>query len=291
MKNKYVIITPARNEEVYIEKTIKSVIYQTVKPIKWVIVSNDSIDRTEDIVSGYSSVYDFIHLLILRGNENYNFSSKAHAFNMGYKYLKGIQYEYIANVDADVAFKSHYFECILEKFQYNSNLGIAGGWIHESKNGIHYRERFGNSKHSVPGATQIFRRQCFEMIGSYIPLDMGGEDSTAEVMARMKGWDTESFEDLKVFHHRKTGTVRRNIYFARYRQGIAHYCVGNHPFYELLKAIKRINERPYVIGSFLRVFGYLMALLYRKKSNISADVIQYRKKEQMIRIKSLFWRG
>ena len=47
---KYVLITSARNEEAYIEKTIKSVISQTILPKKWVMVSDGSTDRTEEII-------------------------------------------------------------------------------------------------------------------------------------------------------------------------------------------------------------------------------------------------
>ena len=50
----YVLITPARNEAQFIELTIKSVIAQTSKPIKWVIVSDGSTDGTDEIVSRYA---------------------------------------------------------------------------------------------------------------------------------------------------------------------------------------------------------------------------------------------
>jgi len=36
----YVLVTPAHNEEAFIEKTIQSVIQQTVLPLKWVIVDD-----------------------------------------------------------------------------------------------------------------------------------------------------------------------------------------------------------------------------------------------------------
>ena len=43
----YVLITPARNEADFIEKTIQSVIAQTVLPLRWVIVSDGSTDDTD----------------------------------------------------------------------------------------------------------------------------------------------------------------------------------------------------------------------------------------------------
>jgi glycosyltransferase involved in cell wall biosynthesis len=51
----YVIVTPARNEAQYIELTLKSVIAQTVRPLKWVIISDGSTDGMDEIVSRYTT--------------------------------------------------------------------------------------------------------------------------------------------------------------------------------------------------------------------------------------------
>src|SRR5438067_9955097 len=55
----YVLITPARNEAQFIEQTIQSVVAQTVRPMKWVIVSDGSTDETDDIVKHYASRHDW----------------------------------------------------------------------------------------------------------------------------------------------------------------------------------------------------------------------------------------
>jgi glycosyltransferase involved in cell wall biosynthesis len=47
----YVLVTPARNEVQFIELTIQSVVAQTMRPLKWVIVSDGSTDGTDEIVS------------------------------------------------------------------------------------------------------------------------------------------------------------------------------------------------------------------------------------------------
>jgi len=53
----YVLITPARNEEAFIEKTLQSVIKQTILPAKWVIVNDGSTDATSSIVRPYLGLY------------------------------------------------------------------------------------------------------------------------------------------------------------------------------------------------------------------------------------------
>ena len=60
MKMNYVIITPARNEEKYIENTLISVINQTVKPQEWIIVNDGSIDRTGSIIDLYADKVEWI---------------------------------------------------------------------------------------------------------------------------------------------------------------------------------------------------------------------------------------
>ena len=112
----YVIITPARNEEAYIEKTIQSVISQTILPRKWIIVSDGSTDKTEEIISRYAKENHFIQLLTSKGDLKRNFGSKVNAFNAGYQLLKDMSYDFICNLDADVTFSSNYFESILQEF-------------------------------------------------------------------------------------------------------------------------------------------------------------------------------
>jgi glycosyltransferase involved in cell wall biosynthesis len=50
----YVLITPARNEADFIEAVIQSVVSQTARPMKWVIVSDGSTDSTDRIVEKYT---------------------------------------------------------------------------------------------------------------------------------------------------------------------------------------------------------------------------------------------
>jgi glycosyltransferase involved in cell wall biosynthesis len=51
----YVLITPARNEEAFIELAIRSVVAQAVRPLRWVIVSEGSTDGTDEIVKKYAA--------------------------------------------------------------------------------------------------------------------------------------------------------------------------------------------------------------------------------------------
>ena len=90
--NRYVLITPVRNEEKTIEITLRSVINQTLTPAEWVIVSDESTDRTDEIISRYSAKYEFIQFLRLTKRPSRNFASVVFAVEAGYAALKTNRY-------------------------------------------------------------------------------------------------------------------------------------------------------------------------------------------------------
>lgn len=286
-KKSYVLITPAKNEETYIEEAIKSVISQTILPRKWVIVSDGSIDCTEQIVSKYTAKHDFIRLLRISEKRRRNFRSKVDAINTGYKQLKHIDYEFIGNLDADVSFNSNYYESILEKFQRNARLGIAGGFIFERYN-KRFKSRPSNSVRSVAGAVQLFRRECYEAIGGYFPIKIGGEDWYVEVIARKNGWQVEAFPEIRVFHHRHTGTSGGGIFQKCFREGLKDFSFGSHPLFEIFKCLRRVKEKPYVVGALLRMCGFIRAYYKGEKRVVSDEFVNYLRREQMHRLKKYF---
>jgi len=283
MRNKYVLITPAKNEEKCIEDTIGSVISQTTLPEKWVIVSDNSTDNTDHIVRHYEEEYNFIKLLRVSENTDHNFSSKINAFNKGYSHVKDIPYCFIGNLDADVTFSPDYFENIISKFKNNTGLGIAGGIILELLNGRYVSQN--TSLNSVAGAVQLFRRECYEDIGGYIPLRFGGVDAAAEILARKHGWKVQTFPDFEVFHHRQVSQRLGNILVTRFRQGITHYILGYHPVFQLLRCLKRLKDKPLIVGSLIVLSGYYWAFCKKYEYRLPDDAVRYLRGEQISRLK------
>jgi glycosyltransferase involved in cell wall biosynthesis len=283
----YVLITPAHNEEDYIEKTIQSVISQTISPLKWIIVSDGSTDRTDEIVSRYEGKYRFIELVRRDANGSRDFSSKVFAIQAGLKCLQGLKFDYLGILDADVSFDSDYFQRLLEEFEDNHKLGIGGGTIYELGKGK-YRARSGNRVRSVPGALQLFRRECIEQIGGFTPLKHGGEDVVMEIRAKMLAWEVRSFFDLVVFHHRPTGTEGRAVFSVPFQEGRRDYLLGSHPIYVLLKGVRRLADKPWLVGSLLRLTGYCSSILRREKRQIPNEVVQFLRREQIDRLSRLF---
>src|SRR5271157_4953312 len=194
--DRYFLITPARNEAKFIEKTIVSVIAQTIKPVQWSIVSDGSTDDTDTIALRYSEEHTFIKVLRTAPDSRYNASSKVKAFYRGFSFAEDLKYDFIGNLDADVTFAPDYFEKILQFFAGDPRLGLAGGRIFEEVRGRKRPMWPGGSIHSVSGAVQLFRKECFVAIGGYLPLEHGGIDSAAEITARAKGWTVRTFPEI-----------------------------------------------------------------------------------------------
>lgn len=286
----YVLITSARNEEAYIERTIKAVIAQTVLPVKWVIISDGSTDRTDDIVQSYSNRFEFIEFISSKGDHDRNFGSKARAVGLGILRTKNIEHEFIGNLDADVSFEPTYYETILSKFERDQNLGIAGGDCYEL-----YGEKFKkivHPKNSVGGPIQFFRRQCYEEIGGYLSLKHGGIDAAAEITARMKGWKVETFHDFKFYHYRSTGSANKSYAKTKFKYGLKNYVLGYHPAFFTLMILKRMT-RPgkYLLGGPIEIFGYIWGAMKKEIRPFSNDIVKYLRAEQLYRIKTSLLTG
>src|SRR5580704_14956080 len=127
----YVLITPARNEEAFIEKTIDSMIHQTLPPLKWVIVNDGSTDKTAEIVSRYAAQYSWIEMVQMPQRRDRSFAAKVQAFNAGYEKVKDLPYAVLGNLDADISFEEDHLEFLLGKFASDYSLGVAGSVFKE----------------------------------------------------------------------------------------------------------------------------------------------------------------
>lgn len=284
-KNNYVLVTAAYNEEAYIEKLLCSVTSQTVLPSRWIIVSDGATDGTDAIVQMYAENFKFIQLHRITEDHPRNFAAQVHAINAGLELLKGTDYDFVGNLDADVSFEPSYFLELMEKFHHDTDLGLSGGSIQEQIGSV-FLPRKGNTPISVPHAVQFFRRESFEFLGGhYTPFPYGGPDWYAEVYLRMKGWRVQSFSDLKVFHHRPTGAAA-GLLRTSYREGLMHYSMGSHPIFELFRMCRRLSWKPFVVGALVRLFSFIMASCRREKKYVSDEFIRFLRKEEMERVRS-----
>ena len=282
---KYVLITPSRNEETFIKKTLDSMVVQTLLPVRWIIVDDGSTDRTAEIVEDYVKRYPWIELVRRPRRPERHFAGKVHAFNAGLERVQALPYDVLGNLDADVSFEPDYMEYLLRKFSENPKLGVAGTPMREE----HYdalKDSFYN-ENDVFGACQLFRRECYEAVGGYTPIKWGGVDWIAVRAARLKGWQTRSFFDKIFFHHRPMGATESNVWKARFDYGRKDYFLGNHPIWEVFRVVFQMLKKPYVVGALVLLFGYLYSFATRVERPVASELLRFHQQEQLGRLRHL----
>lgn len=278
----YVLVTPVRDEEATIGKTIDSVIRQTLLPSEWVIVSDGSTDRTDEIVQQAAAENPWIRLLRLESRPGRSFAAVAHNTESGIRHLEFKDYAFLGLLDSDVTFQADYFEQLIRRFDAEPKLGLVGGVVIDV--GLP-RDRFPRNRRDVPGAVQFFRRECFERIGGLIPIPEGGWDGMTCAMARMHGYETRIFTDLVVDHLKPRNISEGGVVRRKWQMGVRDYALGYHPLFEAVKCASRLKDPPLVVGAVAWWIGYCASLLQRRPRIVDPDVVAYVKAEQMGRLR------
>jgi biofilm PGA synthesis N-glycosyltransferase PgaC len=286
----YVIVTPAHNEEGHLERLFACVKAQTVKPLVWVIVSDGSTDRTDEIARGMAAEVSWIRFL-RREKPAQDFRriekvspGKVAAVEMALASLGAADYEYFANLDADVEIGPSYYEQVLDRFKADPSLGIAGGMIRNVlPDGATARGGFKNPE-AVGGPVQMFRRTCYEAIGGYKPY--GHEDGFACADARRKGWTVRSFRDIWADHHVPdmgyASTIASKVPTCFYL-GQMNYGLRMPLWYGTLMALRECGHKPFILAGASMFAGHVWAMLMFKKK-VPKDVSAWANQRAYVRL-------
>jgi GT2 family glycosyltransferase len=279
----YVLVTPARDEEHNIARTIDSVLDQTVPPRRWVIVDDGSIDRTVEVARQAVAGTSTVTVIQRPPGRPVDFVSKVRAFNAGVDAFGDTPYEFVGNLDADITLPRDYYERLLARFAQRPRLGLAGGAVAVEIDGRVRQRR--SSGTSVAGAVQFFRRRCFDEVGGLRPLRLGGEDSAAEILARMHGWEVATFFDMPVLHHGPVLNRKRSATSAWFSRGRVNHSLGYDPLFQLALGAHRAVDRPYLLGGLSMIAGYLSAAVQRQPRVLPPRAIAYLRDEQRMRLR------
>jgi biofilm PGA synthesis N-glycosyltransferase PgaC len=280
LHHKYVLISPAYNEERFIARMIETIASQTVLPGHWVIVDDGSTDGTQEIIKLYAQRYPFIERICLPTRRTRKPGGEG-AVQQALAVARSYSYDFLARFDADLEFNSDYIARILDEFSRDEKLGIAGGGLYlKAETGRFKLEKV--PRYHVRGALKMYRRECLEEIGELCTYM--GWDTIDEVYAWKHGWRTRSFSENRVIHRRPTGDGLSKIEIAR-KRGHGEYYTWSHPLFVLAKAIRVAFASPTSGFYFLR--GFLEC--YRKHEDRlqDSDFKRIRRKQQLRRIISL----
>ncbi len=212
------IIIPAHNEEAHIATTLDSLLVQSLKATKILVVDDSSTDKTPSILKEYAAENTSVSYITKSSISGHEPGSKVvDAFNYGLKQLDD-DFDIICKYDADLIFPSNYLEKVVETFQQSPKTGMVGGFCYIEKNGKWVLENLTNKDH-IRGALKAYTAACFNKIGG-LKCAMGW-DTIDEILAKFHGFSILTLDSLKVKHLKPTGN--RYARKAGIKQGTAFY--------------------------------------------------------------------
>lgn len=207
------IIIPARNESDSIEKTIRSLINQTLKPLQIIVVDDSSTDDTVDVLKRLRLENPLVEIVQKKSNLPYSPGGKiVETFNAGLPFLHE-KTDVICKFDADLIFPENYLLTLEKHYSDDEKVGMCGGFCYIEKNGTWILENLTNKDH-LRGAVKSYRKACFLDIGG-LKMAMGW-DTADELLARYFGWKVKTDSSLIVKHIRPTGQgYNRNAHLSQ----------------------------------------------------------------------------
>jgi poly-beta-1,6-N-acetyl-D-glucosamine synthase len=280
---RYAVISPVKDEAAFIEATICSMIAQTQWPVVWIIVNDGSRDATAVIVEAYAQAHSWIRLINRQADAGVRKRGQGvvEAFYAGFNTLTE-PYDFIVKLDGDVTFGPDYFETLFNAFAAEPQLGIAGGGLYEKPDGQTWA--LYTVKEHVRGCTKAYRRECFEAIGGLVA--SMGWDGIDEWIALAKGWKVQSFIELKIYHYRFTGAAT-GFLKSCIEQGRGAYRMGYHPLFMIARGIRRMTDRPYLIGGLAMIGAYILAWLRKQELLADPAVVRYVRRTQLKQLAGL----
>lgn len=279
---KYVIISPVKDEEEYILNTLKSVVNQTLKPTRWIIVDDGSLDKTKSLILSFIKDYDWIDLIENDTHDEVRLGGQkvVRAFNKGFKSLNS-DYDFLVKLDGDLFLPKKYFEVVSSLFKKNPKLGLCGGVIFNKINTNFIKER--PSTYHIRGAFKAIKKECFEDIGGF--REMRNWDGVDELDAISQGWKTHVF-NLPVLHFKPTSSKYNPLIMSEL-SGVNAYKMRSSPLLVLLRGLSYVSKSPKFLYTITYFKSYILAFIMREKAILEKDLSDFINKFHIKRILKL----
>jgi len=268
---KLLVVSPIKNEEKTISYLLDSILRQTISPRRWLIVDDNSIDKSMDIVSRYISC-GYIDIL------NYEQSSERKTgghvvdlvnYGLNYADKQRIEWNILLKIDGDIEIQNDdYFEFILCEFEKYPKLGISSGSVFHYDN----NKKVIETKYlwHTQGQSKFYRRKCLEDIGGLRPWI--GWDGIDDILARDMGYDTVVYPQFELRHFYKTRTRKEEggIINGLKREAIGYRNRSYPLILYIFKTVKLLFDKPYIIkGVYFFIIG--MFYIVTRKSKLTKN--------------------
>ena len=282
---KYYLIIPAHNEADFIRLTLESLVSQTILATKIVVVNDNSTDATAEIVTAFAKEYPFISLVNKTSEAIHLPGSKViQAFRKGFETIDA-DYDIIVKLDADLILPLNYFETIINHFQSDDTIGIAGGFAYIEKNGEWILENLTDKDH-IRGAFKAYRKACFTDIGGLKPAM--GWDTVDELLAKYFQWKVKTDASLIVKHLKPTGANYNKT--ARFKQGEAFYSLGYGFWITAVSSAKLafMKKKPLLFLDYIQ--GFWKAKIAKKPLLVSEKQAEFIRNYRLQKMKEKLFR-
>lgn len=244
-------------------QTLDSVVAQSLRPDKWVIVDDGSTDDTPRILAEYAARHDWIEI-VTRSDRGHRAVGPGvvDAFYSGFETVVADDYDFLCKLDLDLRMPVRYFETLMERMNADPRIATCSGKTYIEAGDKLIYERHGD-ENSI-GAAKFYRVSCFKAIGGFVR--EVGWDGIDGHMCRMHGWIAISWDEpeLRFIHLRPQGASHKGIYTGRIRMGFGQYYMGTSLLYLTGSVISRLNQKPYVLGQLAILWGWIGAALRGK---------------------------
>ncbi len=281
----HIVITPSRDDAIFLKGLVDSMVSQTCPPIHWVIVDHNSKDNTQDLLTPIVKKYDWISTIRIDDESQRKRGGQiATLFNKGLSSIKHLDWHYCSKIDADMILPEDYFMEIISRFNKNPSLGIASGSCYLLDGNRRKVEKV--SQGHTRGGLKTYRKSCFEHIGGVREVD--GWDGLDNVLAEMNGWETQNFPEIEVLHRRATGSFF-GILRGCFESGKFAYSLRYSPTFMLARSVHRLFRKPLFIGGIAMMSGFIFGCLKRLNPSMEPHESTFFRKKQRARLLN-WWR-
>ena len=280
---RHVVVTPSRNESLFLPELAKSMLQQSIVPSKWIVVLHNTEDESVKFLNNLMEQCDWISVISVNDKSKRRRGSQiASLINKGLE-SSPTDWGYFSKIDADMILPSDYFERLFAQFSDNPNLGIASGSCFLIENRLRRKEKV--SKTHTRGGLKTYRRECFDHISGIREVD--GWDGVDNILAQMEGWETVNFPMIEVHHRRRTGSSS-GLLWGCFETGRFAYSMRYFFPFILARSIHQMFRKPILIGGIAMFFGYIYGKIAKMESSLSKEEVKFLHKLQKNRL--FFWR-
>jgi poly-beta-1,6-N-acetyl-D-glucosamine synthase len=258
---RYVVVSPARDEAQFAERTLRSIASQTRQPDLWVVVDDGSTDDTPRILDAWRAKVPYLRVMRLPARRERSVGpGVVNAFYAGLDTVELDGFDYLCKLDLDLDIPPRYFEVMLERMASDPRLGTCSGKAYfPDSDGRLVSEGIGDEMSL--GMIKFYRTTCFRQIGGFVREVMW--DGIDCHRCRMLGWIACSWDEpeIRFTHLRPMGSSQVSIWEGRKRHGRGQYFMGTSLPYMTASSIYRMTRAPLLVGGLAMWWGFMLSMV------------------------------